>query len=67
MLLHVLMFLETHVQFLNVILIGMNSVIMDDAVIGAGAIIGAMTFVKAEMMIPARSLVVGNPAKIIKE
>lgn len=48
-------------------LIGMNSVIMDDAEIGAECIVGAMTFVKAEAKIPKRSLVVGNPAKIIKE
>jgi phenylacetic acid degradation protein len=48
-------------------LIGMNSVIMDDAEIGEECIIGAMTFVKAETKIPARSLVVGNPGKIIKQ
>jgi phenylacetic acid degradation protein len=48
-------------------LIGMNSVIMDDAEIGNECIIGAMAFVKAETKIPKRSLVVGNPAKIIKE
>lgn len=49
------------------VLVGMNSVIMDDAEIGAKSIIGAMTFIKAEVKIPNRSLVVGNPAKIIKE
>jgi phenylacetic acid degradation protein len=48
-------------------LIGMNSVIMDDAEIGDECIVGAMTFVKAETRIPKRSLVVGNPAKVIKE
>lgn len=48
-------------------LIGMNTVIMDDAEIGDECIVGAMTFVKAETKIPNRSLVVGNPAKIIKE
>lgn len=48
-------------------LIGMNSVIMDDAEIGDECIVGAMAFVKAETKIPKRSLVVGNPAKIIKE
>lgn len=48
-------------------LIGMNAVIMDDAEIGAESIIGALAFVKAETKIPRRSLVVGNPAKIIKE
>ena len=48
-------------------LIGMNTVIMDDAEIGEESIIGAMAFVKAETIIPKRSLVVGNPAKVIKQ
>ena len=45
-------------------LIGMNSVIMDDTVIGEECIIGALCFVKGEMKIPNRKIVVGNPAKI---
>lgn len=49
------------------VLVGMNTVIMDDAEIGDESIIGAMAFVKAETKIPSRSLVVGNPAKIIKQ
>ncbi|MFK7832842.1 MAG: transferase hexapeptide repeat family protein [Winogradskyella sp.] len=48
-------------------LIGMNTVIMDDAQIGDESIVGAMAFVKAETIIPKRSLVVGNPAKVIKQ
>jgi phenylacetic acid degradation protein/carnitine operon protein CaiE len=48
-------------------LIGMNSVIMDDVVIEKESIIGALCFVPAKMEIPKRSLVVGNPAKIIKQ
>ncbi|MEO6347435.1 MAG: transferase hexapeptide repeat family protein [Aquaticitalea sp.] len=48
-------------------LIGMNSVIMDDADIGDECIVGAMSFIKAETIIPNRSLVVGNPAKVVKE
>lgn len=48
-------------------LIGMNSVIMDDAEIGDESIVGAMSFVKAETKIPARKLVVGNPARIIRD
>lgn len=48
-------------------MIGMNSVIMDDAYIGKESIVGAMTFVKSETKIPPRSLVVGSPAKIIRE
>lgn len=48
-------------------MVGMNSVIMDDAFVGKDSIVGAMAFVKAEMQIPERSLVVGNPAKVIRE
>ena len=48
-------------------MIGMNAVIMDEAQIGDGSIIGALTFVKAGEIIPARSLVVGNPGKIIRQ
>jgi len=45
----------------------MNTVIMDDAEIGDECIVGAMAFVKAETKIPKRSLVVGNPAKVVKQ
>ena len=48
------------------VLIGMNAVIMDEVVIGEGCIIGALSFVKARTHFPARSLAVGNPAKVIK-
>lgn len=48
-------------------LIGMNSVIMDDVVIGKESIVGAMSFIKEGSRIEERSLVVGNPAKVIKK
>jgi phenylacetic acid degradation protein len=48
-------------------LIGMNSVVMDNAVIGDECIIGSLAFVPAEMIIENRKVVVGNPAKIIKD
>ena len=48
-------------------LIGMNAVVMDNAVIGAGCIVGALCFVPAGMQIPERKVVVGNPAKIVKD
>jgi phenylacetic acid degradation protein len=48
-------------------LIGMNSVIMDNVELGDECIVGALTFIKEKTHIPARSLVVGNPGKIIKE
>ena len=49
------------------VLVGMNSVLMDEAEIGDECIIGAMTFVAARTRIPQRSLVAGNPGKIIKQ
>ena len=45
-------------------LVGMNSVIMDDCNIGDECIIGALCFIKGEMNIPNRKIVVGNPAII---
>jgi acetyltransferase-like isoleucine patch superfamily enzyme len=48
-------------------LIGMNSVIMDEVEIGEECIVGALSFVKAGEKIPRRSLLAGNPAKILKE
>lgn len=49
------------------VLVGMNAVIMDEAEIGEESIIGALAFIKAKTVIPRRSLVVGNPGKIIRE
>jgi len=46
-------------------LIGMNSVLMDNVIIGAETVVGAMTFIKSNAEIPERSLVVGNPFKVI--
>jgi phenylacetic acid degradation protein len=48
-------------------LIGMNAVVMDNAIVGAGSIVGALCFVPTGMEIPPRSVVVGNPAKIVKD
>ena len=48
-------------------LIGMNSVIMDDAVIEDECIVGALSFVATKSVFSKRSLIVGNPAKKIKE
>ncbi len=47
-------------------LVGMNAVIMDNVELGDECIVGALSFIKADEIIPARSMVVGNPAKIIK-
>lgn len=47
-------------------LVGMNSVIMDNVVLEDECIVGAMSFIKADEHFVARSLIAGNPAKIIK-
>ncbi|NTS40618.1 transferase hexapeptide repeat family protein [Flavisolibacter sp. BT320] len=48
-------------------LVGMNAVIMDEVELGDECIVGALCFLKQGEKIPRRSLVVGNPAKIIKQ
>jgi phenylacetic acid degradation protein len=48
-------------------LVGMHAVIMDNAELGDESIVGALSFIKEEEIIPARSLVVGNPGKIIRQ
>jgi acetyltransferase-like isoleucine patch superfamily enzyme len=49
------------------VLVGMNAVVMDDAIIGDNCIVGALCFVPAQTNIPERKIVVGNPAKIVKD
>jgi phenylacetic acid degradation protein len=48
-------------------LIGMNSVVMDNVLLGDECIVGALSFIKADEVFEPRSLIVGNPAKKIKE
>lgn len=48
-------------------LVGMNAVIMDEVELGDESIVGALCFIKQGEKIPPRSMVVGNPAKIIKQ
>jgi len=48
-------------------LVGMNAVVMDRAVVGEASIVAAMAFVKIGLEIPARSLVVGSPARVLRE
>jgi phenylacetic acid degradation protein/carnitine operon protein CaiE len=48
-------------------LIGMNSVIMDNVILGDESIVGALTMIKADEIFEKRSLIVGNPAKKIKD
>ena len=48
-------------------LVGMNAVIMDNVELGDECIVGALTFIKQDEKISMRSLVAGNPGKIIKQ
>jgi phenylacetic acid degradation protein len=47
-------------------MVGMNAVVADGAIIGESCIVAAMAFVKAGAVIPARSLVVGVPGKVVR-
>ena len=48
-------------------LVGMNSVIMDGAIIGVESFVAAMSFVKAGFEVPPRSLIAGAPAKVVRQ
>jgi phenylacetic acid degradation protein len=48
-------------------LVGMNAVIMDNVLLGDECIVGALSFIKADEIFESRSLIVGNPAKKIKD
>ena len=48
-------------------LVGMNSVIMDNVELGDECVVGALSFIKQDEKIPARSVLAGNPAKIIRQ
>ncbi len=48
-------------------LIGMSATILDDAVIAEESIVGANALVTKGKKFPPRSLIVGSPAKVIRE
>ncbi|MFN0263718.1 phenylacetic acid degradation protein PaaY [Tepidamorphus sp. 3E244] len=48
-------------------LVGINAVVMDRVQVGEGAVIGAMAYVMEGTEIPARSLAIGIPAKVVRE
>jgi phenylacetic acid degradation protein len=48
-------------------MVGMNAVVMDQAEVGAQAMIAACAFVPAGTRIPPRSLAAGVPAKVVRE
>jgi phenylacetic acid degradation protein len=49
------------------VLVGMNAVVMDRVKVGEGSVIGALCFVPADTVVPPRSIMVGNPGKIVKQ
>ncbi|GLO61303.1 phenylacetic acid degradation protein PaaY [Vibrio sp. MACH09] len=48
-------------------LIGMNAVVMDLARIGKESIVGANSFVKTKSQYESRSMIIGSPARVIRE
>jgi len=51
----------------NHVLVGMHSTILNNAVIGDFSIIGANALITEGMQIPPYSLVLGSPAKVVKQ
>ncbi len=49
------------------VIIGMNSCVLDGARIGTGSIVGAGAVIKEGMQVPQGSLVVGVPAKVVRQ
>ncbi len=48
------------------VLVGMNAVVMDGAVIGEDSIVGAGSVVTKGKAFPKQSLIIGNPAKVVR-
>ncbi|HEY0977374.1 MAG TPA: transferase hexapeptide repeat family protein [Flavobacteriales bacterium] len=48
-------------------LVGMNAVLMDRVVLGDGCIVGALSFLAADSVWEARKVIVGNPARAVKD
>ena len=51
----------------NRVLVGMGAIVLNGAVVGEGSVIGAGAVVRERMNIPPGSVVVGIPAKVIKQ
>lgn len=49
------------------VLIGINAVVLNRALVGEGSIVGAGAVVTEDTVIPPRSLVLGVPAKVVKQ
>lgn len=51
----------------NGVMVGMNATVMTNAVIGDNSIVGAHAFVPYNKHFPPRSLILGSPARLIRE
>ena len=51
----------------NNCMVGMGAIILSGAVIGDNCLIGAGALVTGKMVAPAGSVLLGNPAKVVKE
>jgi carbonic anhydrase/acetyltransferase-like protein (isoleucine patch superfamily) len=49
------------------VLIGIGSIVLDDAVVEEGAMVGAMSLVPPRMIVPAGKLVMGQPARVVRD
>ena len=47
-------------------LIGIGAILMDDVVVEEEAFVGAASFVRARFVVPARTLVAGVPARVVR-
>lgn len=48
-------------------MVGMNAVLMDNVVLGEECIVGALSFLRADTVWAPRKVIVGNPAKVVKD
>ncbi len=48
-------------------LVGISAVIMDDVVVGEQSLVAAASFVRAGFVVPTRTLVMGAPARVVRE
>jgi phenylacetic acid degradation protein len=48
-------------------LIGIGAIVMDDVVVEEEAFVGAASFVRAGFVVPRRTLVLGVPARVVRE
>jgi phenylacetic acid degradation protein len=49
------------------VLVGIGAIVMDDVVVEEEAFVGAASFVRAGFVVPRRTLVLGVPARVVRE